>query len=117
MNDSLFVMKDGQGKLIAAVSIDYDENIEQLSCWSKNLAPGGELSRLAVSVEHQNQGIAQKMIQYGMNELKIRGYKSIHFLVNKANEKAIRSYSHLNFTIVGECFMYEQPFLCYEKEV
>lgn len=115
--ESLFVMKAENGELVAAVSIDHDDEIDKLSCWTKELTPGGELSRLAVSVEYQNQGIAQEMLKYGMSVLRERGYKSIHFLVNKTNEKALRSYNHLNFNNVGECFMFGQPFWCYEKKL
>ena len=113
---SLFVMKDG-GKIIASASIDQDEQVEQLDCWSNTLAPGAEMSRLAVDPEYQNQGLAREMLLHGMAVMKERGYKSIHFLVNKHNVKALNSYNHLCFDIVGECFMYEQPFLCYEKEI
>ncbi len=112
--DALFVMKEA-GKIIAAISIEEDPDVDKLECWDKSLAPGGELARLAVIPERQNQGEARSMMLFGMEELKRRGYKSIHFLVNKYNEKAIRSYSVYDFNVVGECHMYEQDFLCYEK--
>lgn len=113
--DSLFVAKDENDHIIAAISIDEDENVEKLPCWTEGLQPSGELSRMAVAIEYQNQGIAREMIQYGMQVLAKRGRKSVHFLVNKNNEKALRSYAHLDFQLVGECDLYEQPFLCYEK--
>ena len=115
--DSLFVMRHSQDGIIAAISIDQDEEVERLKCWTDALQPGGELSRLAVKGNMQNQGIAREMLLYGMDVLKERGYKSVHFLVNKSNEKALRSYRHLNCNVVGECFLYEQPFWCYEKEL
>lgn len=113
--DSLFIMKDESGHIIAAISIDEDENVEKLTCWSDALQPGGELSRVAVSIKWQNRGIAREMMQYAMRVLKERGRKSVHLLVNNKNQKAIRSYAHLDFQVVGECDMYEQNFLCYEK--
>lgn len=115
--DSLFVMKDENGRVISAISIDLDQNVEELPCWSKELAPGGELSRLAVSSDYQNQGIAREMILYAMQVLRDRGYRSVHFLVNRLNTKAVRSYDHLNFCHVGSCELYDQPFWCYEKEL
>ena len=115
--DALFVMKDGSGRIIAAISIDLDENVEALECWSSELKPGGELSRLAVHCDFQNRGIARKMLEHGMKVLRERGYKSVHFLVNKNNLKALKSYAALEITQVGECFMYEQPFLCFEKRL
>lgn len=89
--ESLFVMIDGQeinadagskeDRIIAAISIDDDPQVERLDCWSHKLAPGAELSRLAVHPDFQNQKIARQMLVFGMEELARRGYKSVHFLV------------------------------------
>ena len=113
--DALFVMKDEKGKIIASISIDEDEAVEKLECWTPELQPGKELSRLAVDPDYQNHGLAREMLQYGMQVLYSQGYKSVHFLVNRHNKKALRSYEALNFQTVGECELYDQPFLCYEK--
>lgn len=113
--DALFVMKDEKGKIIASISIDEDEAVEKLECWTPELQPGKELSRLAVDPDYQNHGLAREMLQYGMQVLYSQGYKSVHFLVNRHNKKALRSYAALNFQTVGECELYDQPFLCYEK--
>ena len=115
--DSLFIMKDETGRIIAAISVDHDEEVNALEYWTKELAPGGELSRLAVARDMQNQGIAREMLRFGMQVLKQRGFKSIHFLVNRHNIKAVRSYDHLHFNNVGECCMFEQDFWCYEQEL
>lgn len=114
--DALFVMKENDA-IIAAISIEIDEDVDRLECWDRNLFPGGELARLAVTPSRQGTGIARLMMQYGMKALKERGYKSIHFLVNKYNIPAIRSYAKFGFSVVGECHMYDQEFLCYEKEL
>ena len=114
--DALFVLKEN-GKIKAAVSLEKDENVDKLPCWSKELEPSGELARLAVLPGQQNRGIGREMLRFGMDELKRRGYKGVHFLVNKYNIKAIRSYAVFGFNVVGECRMYDQDFLCYEKEL
>ena len=113
--DALFVMKDHGEKIIAAISIDDDQNVETMECWDEKLKPAAELARLAVHPDFQNNGIAREMLKYGMDELKRRGCKSVHFLVNKLNKKALRSYAVFGFETVGECSLYDQPFLCYEK--
>lgn len=115
--DALFVMCDESARIIASISLDLDEQVEMLSCWTPELQPGGELSRLAVAEDMQNQGIARKMLIYAMQVLAERGKKSVHFLVNKYNEKALRSYAHLQCQCVGTCELYDQPFLCFEKEL
>ena len=114
--DALFVMKEDE-RIIAAISIDEDEDVNKLECWNEVLAPGGELSRLAVTPTMQSRGIARQMLTYGMDKLKERGYKSIHFLVDKQNIKAIKSYSKFGFDVVGECQMFDRDFHCYEKEL
>lgn len=114
--DSLFVMKDDE-KIIAAISIDDDDSVNDLPYWTAELQPGGELSRLAVAPELQGQGIAKDMIVYGMTELKKRGFKSLHFLVNSTNVKALKCYAAFGFNKVGECELYEQPMWCYEIEL
>ena len=112
--DALFVMKE-EGRVIAAISVEIDEDVDGLDCWNRDLFPGGGLARLAVDPKMQNRGIGRKMLEYGMNALRKQGYKSIHFLVNKHNIKAIRCYAGFGFDVAGECFMFDQDFFCYEK--
>ena len=114
--EALFVLKM-DGKIKATVSIEEDEAVDHLSCWDKNLVPAGEVARLAVLPNEQNKGLGRIMLEFVMDELRRRGFKSIHFLVNKYNKKAVACYSVFGFRVVGECYMYEQDFLCYEKEL
>lgn len=114
--DALFVLKT-DGSIKAAVSLEQDEDAERLPCWDKRLEPAGELARIAVLPEEQNRGLGRIIMQYGMDELKRRGFRSIRMLVNRLNIKAIRCYAVFGFKVVGECRMYDQDFLCYEKEL
>lgn len=114
--DALFVLKT-EGKIMAAISLEEDEAVDSLGCWDKELEPMGELARLAVMPELQNKGLGRIMIQRGLDELKARGYKGIHIIVNKYNQKAIRSYAVFGYHLAGECHMYDQDFLCYEKKL
>lgn len=114
--DALFVLKT-DGRIKAAVSLEKDDTVDNLSCWDEKLAPEGELARIAVLPEEQGKGYGRIMLQYGMDELKRHGFRGIHMLVNKLNRKAIRCYAVFGFRVVGECRMYEQDFLCYEKEL
>lgn len=115
--DALFCLKDEEGKIVGVISIDQDDEVEKLPCWTIDLQPAGELSRLGVRIESQNQGVAGKLLENGMKELKDRGKKSVHFLVCKTNEKAIRAYRKLDFNIVGECRLFEEEWWCYEKSL
>lgn len=115
--DSLFCLKNEQGTIIGVISIDQDEAVEQLSCWSKDKQPSAELSRLGVHPEYQNQGVARQLLKFGMEELRKRGKRSVHFLVCKTNRKAIRSYDKLHFDVVGECALFCEEWWCYEKDL
>lgn len=87
--NALFVLRMN-GKINAAVSIEEDEEVDLLPCWDKSIIPVGELARLAVLPEKQNKSLGRIMLKFGMDELKRRGFKGIHILVNKYNVKAIR---------------------------
>jgi len=115
--DSLFVMKDENGRIIAAISAEEDEEVDELDCWTPSLQPGGEYARVAVTPALQNQGLARIMVSHVLDVLKSRGFRSVHIVVNRDNVKAIRSYARFGFRNAGECEMYDQHFLCYEKEL
>ena len=57
--NALYCLKDDKGEILGTISLDDDEAVDSLPCWSKELQPGAELSRLGVKVEYQNQGIAK----------------------------------------------------------
>ena len=114
--NALIVMRK-EDMIIAAISIEEDEEVDGLECWTASCQPSGDLARLAVSPKEQNRGIARIMLQYAMDVLKERGKRSVHFLVNKKNIKAIKSYEKFGFDVVGECYLFEQDFFCYEKEL
>ena len=114
--DALFLMKS-DGRILAAVSIEEDEDVDAFPFWNKDLEPFGELARLAVLPEAQNRGIARRLLRFGMDELKRRGFKGVRFMVNRTNPKAIRSYAPFGFRVAGECHIYDQDMYCYEKEL
>ena len=106
-----------KGRIIAAVSLEEDPQVDGLPCWTEELQPGGEIARVAVHPEYQNRGIARQMVQFALDRLRERGYKSFHGIVNALNEKALRSYAVFGFRKMGECDMYDQHFICYELKL
>ena len=114
--NALFVMKT-EGKILAAISFEEDEEVDAFPFWDRGLEPSGELARLAVLPEWQNRGLAKAMLRFGMEELKRRGFKGVRFMVNKTNAKAIRSYASFGFHVAGKCQIYEQDMFCYEKKL
>lgn len=114
--DALFVLKEN-GKIEAVISIEVDEEVDAFPFWDKDLEPFGELARLGVLPKAQDKGLARVLLQFGMDELKRRGFKGVRFMVNKQNPKAIRSYAPFGFHVAGEVNIYDQDMLCYEKEL
>lgn len=109
-----FCMKDNNGNIVAAIAIDEDEAVGNLNVWSGKYKNAGELSRLAVREDCQNHGIAKEIIRYVREEMKKRGYDGIHFLASKTNPAALACYKKMDVEVVGETFLYDTDWWCYE---
>ena len=116
--DSLFCIRDDvSGEIAGLVSIDDDPEVESIACWSEELQPSAEISRLGVAEKYQNRGIARELLAGAMEELRRRGCKSAHMLVAKDNVKALRSYEKLVFEKVGEYVLQGHDYWCFEKKL
>ena len=116
--DSLFCIRDDvSGEIAGLVSIDDDPEVESIACWSEELQPSAEISRLGVAEKYQNRGIACELLAGAMEELRRRGCKSAHMLVAKDNVKALRSYEKLVFEKVGEYVLQGHDYWCFEKRL
>ncbi len=113
--NALLVMENEKGELLASISIDDDESVDSLKCWDETLLPGAELARLCIRKEYQNKKIARMMMAYAINVLRKQGKRSVHILVRKGHEVAMRSYTHLGYEKVGECSLYDMQFVCMER--
>lgn len=113
---ALFVLRS-DGKIVGAVSIEEDEDVEALTVWNKKLEPEAEFARIAVRPEMQGRGIAKVMLRSLFAEFKKRGFRGVHIIVNRYNPKALHLYDFFGFKNVGECHMYEQDFFCYELDL
>lgn len=112
--DNLFLVKDEKG-IVATISIDSDEQVDAIKKWT--IENSKEAARLAVRADLQGEGIARKMLQFLMEELKERGYEGIHFLVSPSNPAALASYRKLEFNNLGTEFIYGHEWYCYEKRI
>lgn len=115
--NALFVMKNDDGEIIAAISIDEDEDVDKLSCWDTGLTPSGEFSRLCVRKDMQNKGIAREMIGYVFDIFRREGKNSVHILVKTGHTTALSLYSSIGFKRVGECNLFDKDFICMETEL
>lgn len=111
----LFCAKTADGEIIACIVIDYDPDVEAITLWDPALTPVCEVMRLVVKQTYQNQGLARKMLTFGMQEVKRRGFAAVHFLVSCTNERALRSYNKIGFHNAGEVELFGNRWYCYEK--
>ena len=114
--EALFCARNDDGEIIAAFAIDEDAEVDSLDCWSPEIIPSGEIARLVVRRDYQNQGIAGRLLEFAMGELHRRGYQGIHFLVSSQNERALRAYGKFDFNKVGEAALYGHDWYCFEKK-
>lgn len=112
--DALYIMKDEMGEILAAISIDEDEEVAKLPCWGEETMPCRELARLCVREDVQNQGIGKEMMRHMFGVLKEMGNKGVHILVKTGHVVALGAYEKLGFQVVGSCQLYEKDFVCME---
>lgn len=113
--DALYVLKNEQGEIIGAISVDNDENVNRLTCFSDVGTSFAEVSRLVISKSYQNRGLACYLVRKVMEVLKEKGYVQMRYMVSKNNPVALQSYKKLDFKRVGEAVMYDDEYWCYEK--
>lgn len=110
---SLFVAREN-GAIVACISVDHDELVDGLPCWSAAPSACGELSRLCVRADCQNRGLAKHMMRYALEILKQRGFSGARYLVSPHNPHALAAYRAMNFTEAGKASLFGQDWLCYE---
>ncbi len=113
--DSLFVLRDEDGQIAAAITIDDDEKVKTLPNWSADLEPSAELSRVAVREDLRGRGIARLLMEYAFDELRQRGFRGVHILVREEHEIALRAYEKLEYRSAGSCELFDAHFRCFER--
>lgn len=111
-NGNLFCM-EYQKRIIGAVSIVTQNELDDLSCWSfrSNMA---EIARVVILPEFQGRGIADQMLTRLFRLLRSRGYLGVHLLAAKINHKAARLYDGLGFSVCGSEHCYGNAYFCRE---
>lgn len=112
--ENLFLVRDEKG-IVATISIDSDDQVDALENWT--IANSREAARLAVRKDMQGKSIARGMLMRLMEELKVRGYEGIRFLVSPGNPAALASYRKLEFENRGRARLYDHEWFCYEKRI
>lgn len=111
-SDRLYVLVL-KNQIIGAISVLFDENLEEVECWKIQSARSVEFARVVISKEHVGQGYGTKMVSETLELLKRMEYDSVRILVSPSNPSAIAVYKKLGFDFLRvESFPYGDFWLC-----
>ncbi len=115
-NGQLYGAFDGD-RLIAVGAALPDEELTHLPFWRLPSQKPCILSRIGVALSHQGQGLAGQMVRYMEEEMRLSGFDTARMLVSPGNEKALRVYRSCGYQECGSTRMYEEDWLCFEKQL
>ena len=113
----IIVLRDEQKRIVSAISLWQEFEFGDAAAWYPDVSQWAMLSRLGVSKEWQGRGLAKRMLSAAMESAKHSGCEAVQFLVAKSNPIAQRAYAPLGFDICGECELWEEEWLCYQKRL
>lgn len=114
------VLRDGSGRLAAAIALlpgEQEPEFEEAASWYPDVERWACPARLGVALDHQGKGFARRMLSAAMAYARKDGRDGVRFLVAKSNPIAQRSYAKLEFDVCGECEMWGEKWLCYQKRL
>lgn len=114
--NGLYVLTE-DGKILGAVSVVPENELDGLPDWRYTGAGVRELARVAVLPERQGQGLAQQMIRSVLERLCHGGCKAVRLCVAQKNQPAIRVYEKTGFAFVGEASLYGGEYLLCERRL
>ena len=111
-SDRLYVLVL-KNQIIGAISVLFDENLEEFECWKIQSARSVEFARVVISKEYVGQGYGTQMVSETLELLKRMEYDSVRILVSPSNPSAIAVYKKLGFDFLRvESFPYGDFWLC-----
>lgn len=114
---SLYVLCDENNKILGVAAAGEDTELEHLKCWSRDIKRVCDLARIGVRCEYQGEGLGEMLVRYIEKDVVKRDFDGIHFLVSKTNPSALALYDKLNYSNVGEAYIYDVNWYCYEKKL
>ena len=111
-SDRLYVLVL-KNQIIGAISVLFDENLEEFECWKIQSARSVEFARVVISKEYLGKGYGTKMVYETLELLKRMEYDSVRILVSPSNPSAIAVYKKLGFDFLRVAsFPYGDFWLC-----
>ena len=99
INDHNYIIDEAELKKISKFYLKYDKIIGYISY--QIMYERAELNYIFVKEEERKKGIASKMLEYMLNNLKEECIETIDLEVNSLNKKAINLYQKYGFKTVS----------------
>lgn len=112
--ECLYILANN-GEIIGCASVEPVAEDDDLPFWQINDGTHREISRIAISPDHQGKGYARLLTGLLVHELEKQGINSIHLLAAKSNLPAVKTYRALGFDFIGECYRYGADYYVCEK--
>lgn len=112
---SLYVLYDENNKILGVAAAGEDSELEHLKCWNTKILRVCDLARIGILSAYQGRGFGEMLVKYIERDVVKRGFDGIHFLVSKTNPRALALYDKLDYFNVGDAYMYDVDWYCYEK--
>ena len=90
------------------------EDGEESFTWKDKFNKRGTFARIGVSPQHQNKGIATKLVQFILDKLKDDGFDGVRILVGTNNHNALKLYNKFNFVNCGKTERYGHEYYLLE---
>lgn len=119
-NGKTLVMRDPDGRIVAAIALLHGEDepeFDDVAPWYPDVKRWAIPSRLGVAADMQGKSLARRMLAAAMEHAREDGCGAVRFLVAKRNPIPQRSYAKLEFDVCGECEMWGEQWLCYQKRL
>lgn len=108
---SLYILKDEQGRLIAAASAGPDNELEDFAWKPQHPC---ELARVAVALPYQRQGVGSYLLRRVIADVEARGFDGIRMLVAVNNPHALALYDKHGFERMDIVHLYGFDFYQYQ---
>lgn len=113
--DGLWGVFDANNLVAICFAGERCEDGEQNYTWQRNFNRRGTFARLGVASTHQRKGIATKLVNFVLNDLKKQGFDGCRILVETENHGAIGLYSKLGFTNCGQVDKFGHTYFLFER--
>ncbi len=108
--NNLYILTEN-GKIIGAVSVVPENELDHLEVWRVRDGSQIELARIVISLDCRGRGLAA----YMLGELISRLDSAIHISAAVGNLPALKTYKKLGFDIMGEAELYGGRYYLLER--